>query len=234
LRVLREFQEKRIVVESFVVFLGVLGVLLPFEFAFFTWQKAYVASGGVLNYPETFLDAYIPFVPEFIWPYWLYFVLLASSVWLPKNRHELARQAGGMLLIHFAGFIAYFMYPSAMQRIELGGCDTLSCTATGAMYLLDPGYGVFPSLHVALSVYMVGAFFAFRHPARWFIALFGLSICMSTVLVKQHYLIDIPAGFLLGFFGRTWAWNLIDRIYARASDQLPGLFPAGDREGLSP
>ena len=208
-RLRRELPEQRIKIESFLVLLGVSLVLYAIELFYFAWQKQLIAQGGRVHYPETALDAYIPFVPELIWPYWGYFGLIAFSVWLPKNRHELARQVGGLAFVHMIGFACYFMYPSAMHRaVDL--CDSISCNMVGAIYLLDPGFGVFPSLHVAVSLYMALASFAFAHPARWFVALFALSIVAATVLVKQHYVIDVPAGAIVGLLGWRVSWSFID------------------------
>ncbi len=201
-------------VESFLVFLGVAGILVPIEFSYFALQDYLIAAGVPVNHPETWLDAHIPFIPEFIWPYWAYFGFLGVSVWLPRNRHDLARLAGGLLFVHFLGFASYLLYPTAMQRIDIA-CESLSCGMVGAMYLLDPGYGLFPSLHAACSVYVIMCAFAYRSGIRWFVAVFGMSIVFATVLVKQHYIVDVPAGIVLGIAGGRAAWAIVDRYYER-------------------
>lgn len=208
----REWREQQMLLRAFYVFLGVLVLLLGIEFSFFAWLDWHMANGGVVHTPHTPWDLLIPFVPELVWPYWGYFLLLAFSVWLPKTNQELARQAGGMVAVHFMGYAGYLLYPSRMIRPPIT-CDSLSCDAVGAIYMIDPGYGVFPSLHTALSVYMTLAVWSFRHPSRYFVTLFSISIIMATVLVKQHYLVDLPAGAVLGAVGWWLSWKAIDKLY---------------------
>lgn len=66
------------------------------------------------------------------------------------------------------------------------------------MFLLDPGYGVFPSLHVAVSVFLAMFAVDVRSPLSWPFALFSLAVIFSIVFVRQHDVIDLPAGMLLG------------------------------------
>lgn len=198
--------------ESFVVCLAVAGVLLPLEFGYFTLQQRLIAAGYPVYHPETWLDAHIPFVPGFIWPYWGYFAFLGlGGIWLAKTRLQLAKLAAGLVGIHLVGFASYLVYPTAMKRIAIE-CTSLSCDAVGAMYLLDPGYGLFPSLHTALSVYLIVCAFRFESRMRWFIAAFGVSIILATVLVKQHYFVDVPAGIVLGYFGGGPFWRAAERL----------------------
>ena len=209
----REWREQQMLVTSFLVFLCACAFLLAAEFSYFAWQNWYIRNGGVVHYPQSPYDLMIPFVPEFAWPYWGYFLLLAFSIWLPKTHAEMARHSGGAVIVHLLGYTSYLVYPSAISRMPMPlPCDGLSCNAVGALYQLDPGYGVFPSLHVALSVYMTLAVWAFRHPSRWFVTLLAIAITASTVLVKQHYLVDLPAGAVLGGVGWWASWKAIDKI----------------------
>lgn len=213
-------------VESFFVFLGVAGLLTATEFTYFAWMNRLIAAGAPVNHPATWLDAHIPFVPEFAWPYWAYFGFLGTAVWLSKTRRDLARLAGGLVGVHLLGFASYLLYPSAMQRIEIP-CSSLSCDMVGAMYMLDPGYGVFPSLHAACSVYIMLAVYRYGSRYSWALYAFGASIVAATVLVKQHYIIDVPAGIALGYLGGLLSWAVVDRIIERSP--VRGLFEGPER-----
>lgn len=199
-RLRREREIARMQIETFVVFLGVLALLLPLEFLMFAVQDFRKALGHTFFSPETPWDKHIPFWPDWVWPYWLYFLLLGLCVWIPRNRRELASLVGGYMFNHLVGFGIFFTFPSAIERIEIT-CDSLSCNMVGALYLLDPGYGVFPSLHVAMSVYLTRVCFTVGHRLRWLVGVLGGAIILSTIFVKQHYLVDVPAGALLGYLG---------------------------------
>lgn len=189
----------RIRIETFGLFLVMAGLLTSLEFAVFHVQTQWAQAGMTFWRPETAFDGHIPLVPAWIWPYWLYFAFLGTPIWLVKDRIELGALAGGITLVHFAGFAFFLTWPSEMPREALT-CNPfeLTCGLVGAMYLLDPGYGVFPSLHVAASVFLAMFAFDVRSPLRWPVTLFTLAVIVSTVFVRQHYVIDLPAGILLG------------------------------------
>jgi membrane-associated phospholipid phosphatase len=82
---------------------------------------------------------------------------------------------------------------------------------------MDTRYNAFPSLHVA-NPWMV-ALLCFRErgfsPRSLLLAFVAVLISIATLLVKQHYLLDVLAGMLLAVFtflvfrrlrisGKTW------------------------------
>lgn len=224
----------RIRLETFALFLVMAGVLTSFEFAVFHIQSSWAEAGRSFWQPETVFDAHIPLSPIWIWPYWLYFAFLGVTVWLVRDRRELLELAVGITTVHMLGFAFFLLFPSEMPRQALP-CDPggLTCGLVGAMYLLDPGYGVFPSLHVAASAFL--AMFAFRNrsPLRWPVAVSVVLIVLSTVFVKQHYVIDLPAGIALGLIGGRIgiAWG--SRLAEARSTGVFGLGAGGDNDGIA-
>lgn len=65
------------------------------------------------------------------------------------------------------------------------------------MQHFDASSNRFPSLHV--SVATLAACLAFGE-VGWAVVLFPVLIAVSCVFTKQHYLIDLPIGALLGLF----------------------------------
>ena len=65
------------------------------------------------------------------------------------------------------------------------------------MQHFDASSNCFPSLHV--SVATLAACLAFGE-VGWAVVLFPVLIAVSCVFTKQHYLIDLPIGALLGLF----------------------------------
>lgn len=207
----------RIRIETFGLFLLMAGVLTSLEFTVFHIQTGWAEAGREFWRPEISLDAHIPLVPAWIWPYWLYFAFLGTPIWLVRDRLELAELAGGVVFVHLVGFAFFLVWPSEMPRAPLTcSYEELTCGLVGAMYLLDPGYGVFPSLHVAASVFI--AAFAFRVHSRlaWPIFGFAVAVVASTLFVRQHYIIDLPAGMLLaavaGRVGMTLGRTVAGRV----------------------
>ena len=219
-RLKKEFRENTILVETFGVFIVIAFVLLAGEFTVFAVQQRMGIDQIPFHYPKTFLDNLVPFVPQFAWPYWSYYAFLGVSIWLPRNRSDLARLATGHLLIHLSGFVIFLLYPTAIIHPALH-CHSLSCDMVGTLYMLDPGYGVFPSLHVAATTYVILTCFQFQFRWRWLVAIYGVSIMLATVFIKQHYVIDVPAGILFGLGLGRGSWYIADwlsakRVLARA------------------
>jgi len=71
------------------------------------------------------------------------------------------------------------------------------------IYYLDLGYNSFPSLHVALSLTCSLICFNYNPKYKWLFIWAGL-IILSTVLVKQHYILDVVGGLVLGVLGFLW------------------------------
>jgi membrane-associated phospholipid phosphatase len=214
-RLQREYRERPILVEGFVVFLAMAALVIAGELTVFALQARMAVNGVPFNSPVTWLDAYIPFSPVWAWPYWAYYGVLAAAIWLPRNRFELLRLAVGFTFVNFLAYAFFLGYPTVMERPSLEGCESISCGLVGGIYLLDPGYAIFPSLHVANSIYVAIWFFLFKHPARWPVMLVALAITASAVLIKQHYIIDLPAGVLLAFTGILVAWPTVDWLANR-------------------
>jgi len=147
-------------------------------------------------------DDLIPFTPVFILFYYAYYPVVFSVAALGYRRREVLYQAVvGYMTITAIAWTCFIAFPVQMIQADLGSCSTLFCKWVGGIYSVDPGYNVLPSLHVAHST-MVWLFF--RRYAPRLAPLFAfllVGITMATVLIKQHYLLDLPAGFLVGYVG---------------------------------
>ena len=217
--------QERVRKESFAIGFAAAAILMIGELGVFAIQDWLKSRGVPFAQPRIWLDEFIPFVPEFIFPYWAYFIIIYMCTWLPKTRKEIAQVCGGLLAINAVAWTIFIIYPTQMIRPELNCGEDIACGFTGAMYMLDPGYAVMPSLHVANSVYAAVLFWIFRNPLRWFVVPFGVSIVAATLLVRQHYILDIPAGFVLvtivGYGAWVWVGNAWDARFADANGTQP-------------
>lgn len=141
-------------------------------------------------------EARIPLVPEFEYLYVLTYVLpLALVVWLPDVRRF--RRAGlAFALMLAVAYATYLLFPVYLERPPL--VVDSPATFLLALEYHDPSYNHFPSLHVAIS-WLV--YFACREAVRrrdvFLVLVIGSSI--STVFVKQHYVVDVLAGSALAW-----------------------------------
>lgn len=158
---------------------------------------------------ELFSLCYILFFP------YLTFSLIAYFV------GDLARLRAftvGLFSLYGIGFLGYALVPAGGPYLALahefvaplvgGPITTWNAALVSAG---SSGVDVFPSLHVAVSSFLLG--FDFRHKRRrfWAYLLPCLGLWLSTLYLRYHYLIDVLAGFALA----TLALWLAERQFNR-------------------
>jgi membrane-associated phospholipid phosphatase len=144
----------------------------------------------------------VPFVPEFEFLYVLgYFAPLVAVFRLPDARAfaRLLAAVGVTLAVAYATYLAFPVY---LERPPLA----VHSLATFLLWLEyhDPSYNHFPSLHVATAWLF---YFACRPALRWprLVVALLVGIAISTLLVKQHYLVDVVCGVALAW--AAWGWS---------------------------
>lgn len=147
------------------------------------------------------LDRRVPLRLEWIWVYLAYYPLCFAPLLFPGLLADdglYLRAATGFCIQFLAAWAIFYLYPTRMERAPITG-DSPSARAVRGLYAVDRGYNIFPSLHVANTVYVACLATHFL-PAPLSLLFFAAAalVSASTVLIKQHYLADIPAGILLG------------------------------------
>ena len=140
------------------------------------------------------LDDKVPLVPIFILPYLSLFPYIALSYLLLQSPH-LTSFATTILVCNILANIFWYFWPNGVPRLAVKN-DSWSHRVINRLYKTDNDTNGFPSGHVFLSVicsYYLSLQYAALTPL--FMVLGG-SIVISTVLVKQHYLVDILGGLI--------------------------------------
>lgn len=150
-------------------------------------------------------DHMLPFWPE--WGYVYHFV--AFSVLLPvfivKDR-ELFRRIGlAAFAVELTTFILFFVFPVRMDRPALGAASSFADWGMHLLYSMDSAYGSFPSLHVSLATLAALSCLSVDVWLGLLAAVIASAIALSTLFVKQHFVLDVVAGTALG----ALAWALI-------------------------
>jgi len=175
---------------------GHFGKILLFSYAL--WIAAFELVGRwAQTLPThdltTAWDRAIPLVPAFIWPYEACYALPLVALLLFRDWH---RFNVGLLAIAIASLLAftvYFVLPVAFPRPVLGTSLSERVLAAELAGDFSPGANKLPSLHVAISWILLFAVWG-EARRRWVdlaLAALVVAITVSTVLVKQHLLIDV-------------------------------------------
>jgi membrane-associated phospholipid phosphatase len=186
----------------------------------YLWIDSYnerMAAGSRTLSLATSLDALIPFVPELVFVYVLYYLWVFLPLPILTRREDFYRALGAFALVQIVGGLVFVALPSHIVRPSLAP-DGAAFLLLQWMYRLDGSWNVFPSLHVAHAVLVALLFRVHRHRLFAPVALGSVLITASTVLVKQHYLMDIPAGALLAWIGfRALRLDRVPRRRCRGS-----------------
>lgn len=155
-----------------------------------------LAGEGPFHTLDLPIDHAIPFIPTFVFAYVLVYVTPAFAGIFLCDRAELYRTFLAFTLNAILCFPFFLIYPVAYPRL-LQVPDSIAGHLLHFVHYLDRPVNCFPSHHVSTAF---TTFFVIRRMnARWG-ALFGGVACLiaiSTLFVKQHYIVDVPAGILV-------------------------------------
>ena len=170
-------------------------------------------------------DGMIPFVKEFVVAYYFWFAYMAIGfIYLGLvSKADFYRMEIFLALGMSVSFAIFMLYPNAQfPRPSVPGKDVFS-NLVNFIYAHDGTNNVFPSIHVCNSI---GVHLALINCSKLkdkkFIKslsfVVSVSICASTVFIKQHSIIDVAGGMILAFLVYMFIYK------------LPKLFP--DQEEL--
>lgn len=180
------------------------------------------------------LDARLPCVPAFVWPYLLGLALPLVPAWLMPARLLARTFAAYGLLIAGATFV-FVVAPTEGHTLR-AQCAAAPGWVLETVQRSDPAANLFPSLHVGFA--MLATLCAAHAGSRWtpFLAAATLIEAVSACLVKQHYAADVLAGPLLALaayaaaFARSGAGGAIQPWSSRKMTSRQAMSSSGGSE----
>ncbi len=185
---------------------------------------------SVLNIEPRFdmtlpIDLKIPAVPVFSYiyvisyAYWVCnYILICRESKLTCKRFATAEMMGKAVC-----FLAFVLVPCTFDR---PAADTLSGPGAWLLkivYAMDEPTRLIPSIHCYASWMCVRPLFSkrFSHIPVWykgFSLVLTLLICLSTLFTRQHVIVDVFAGILLGEI----VWILAVRLFKDEKKEVAG------------
>lgn len=169
---------------------------------FYLLERAYQPDEYHAMY--TPLDDMIPFCEWFVIPYVFWFLfLIGIHLWTARyNAPAFRRLMAFVVVSHTCSLLIFFLFPSCQQlRPSVLPRQNLLTHVVEFFYRIDTSTNVCPSLHVVGSM---AVWYAARDTElfsrrlwRVFFNVTTLLICLSTVFLKQHSVLDVAAGLVL-------------------------------------
>lgn len=204
---------------------GMVAVLVLANIAAYSGTR--LLNSGLRHYSAACpLDYRIPFVPFFI-----VFYLLAYAQWAVgfvmigrSGRGTCLRLYAGELIAKVIALICFLVFPTVMrlrpdvESLQSGG---LWSRLTALVYSLDAPDNLFPSIHCLESWFCFRGALRIKRVPAWYapaMLVTTLLVFASTVLVKQHVLLDVAGGVAAVEAGLA----ISDRVPFRRSSEEAG------------
>jgi membrane-associated phospholipid phosphatase len=158
-----------------------------------------LTRGRIAYAPELALDRAVALRPAWMLVYGSLYVFVVVLPLVVVRERELGHRAmRAYLMVMTVSYLGFLVFPTVGPRPGEVPADGFSAWSLRAIYSIDPPHGCFPSLHVAYS--FVSALTCYRVHRRVGLAaaLWAALIGVSTLYTKQHYVVDVIAGALLG------------------------------------
>lgn len=183
------------------MFLCYAFIYLPW---FFTLEKVIQADHPRLTIIHCALDDKIPFIEYFIIPYDLWFLYVAVTcvfMFFIADNYEYLKFALSLVIGMTICLFICTVFPNGLQLRPDNIPDNFCGNLVAHLYTMDTNTNVFPSIHVYNSLVVNFALLRSKTMTHKFIeflsCLLCFLICLSTVFLKQHSVIDAVAGTLL-------------------------------------
>ena len=193
-----------------------------FTVIYFVWFMALEKFREPVLIVHSQLDDMIPFCQYFVIPYLLWFLYIFGTFlfFLFTSKEDVANVSRYMFTGMIACLVIYTILPTGLNLRPAVTGDDICSMLTTLVYSNDTSTNVCPSIHVFNSLavtIVINRSRVIRHKrivkiATWTLAIL---ICMSTVMLKQHSVIDV-------FWGSAMALILLPLA------STPARVPAGE------
>ena len=160
---------------------------------------------------STEIDKLIPFVPQFVWVYHTIVpILLFTAIVLIQRKDVFLSMITALIVAGLTMSVFYVVFPSFYPREPIGDYS-LSAALVEMTRMVDGPSNTFPSGHVTFSWILV-FFVSLSEQARkfrWAYLLWAVLITTSTLVLKQHFIVDAISGILLASVCYYFAKNTV-------------------------
>jgi len=149
--------------------------------------------------PALWIDRVTPLVAEGIHLYVLVFFIGGLATVTIMDLGMVKRVVMACALMQLFAFACFLIFPVHMvSRPQSVTISSLSTWGLGLCYWIDAPSNCFPSLHVALPTLATLSIGRISRTRGTVSGLLTLGVAVSTMLIKQHFFVDVVAGAFLG------------------------------------
>ena len=206
----REFKFSKINTPEYSQLKLLLGWVFYFVFYFLTENLIPPESCHPMHCT---LDDMIPFCEYFFIPYtfWYLLIIISLGYFLLYDVDSFKKLQTYIIITQIVAMAVYIIYPSRQDlRPEVFARDNIFTHIAALIYSFDTSTGVCPSLHVAYSLGIASVWLKKKDSSllwKCFIVFAVITICISTMFVKQHSAVDVFAAIPLGLLAEILVYK---------------------------
>jgi membrane-associated phospholipid phosphatase len=144
--------------------------------------------------------------------FFFYYLVAGPTYYCIRDLPRFRQCFAGLFVVYALGFIGYTFFPAGGPHRFLEFEQPLkgiwiTRLAKPVLDYASNGVDAFPSIHVAVSLYLL-VFDRWNYRRRfWWLLLPCVALWVSTVYLRYHYCVDVIAGFVIGAIG-LWVADL--------------------------
>lgn len=191
---------------KYLLFWPIFGLMFLFVERFYG-----VGSYYVMHHP---IDDLIPFCEWFAFPYFFWFIYLVGMhlYTLLYDTETFTKMMRYIIFTYSIAIIIYLIFPTCqnLRPVAFERDNLLTGFLTG-FYQFDTNTNVCPSIHVMGSLaVMEAALYTKSIKSKWckvgFVVV-AILICLSTIFLKQHSVLDIVAALPFCIIAHIWFYG---------------------------
>ena len=209
---------------------GVFPVIFSFVFNCLVYSGSRMIAGGWYHHNiETGVDRRFPFVPEFLVIYFGCYVFWAVNYILiaRQDRRSVYQFFTGDFISRCVCLVSFLAFPTTNTRPLITGSGLWNQAALW-LYSIDAADNLFPSIHCLVSWFCYLGIRGRKEIPRWYQSVsmvIAILVFASTLLTKQHVIVDVAGGILLAefcfFIGRkTDLYRIYERFGSRIEQKI--------------
>ena len=178
-------------------------------------QKIWVGPLGILafmvfymipNHVHLFTPSYLPMfgfektIPFMGWTVWVYisdYIYIAAAFVLFSDKDNMNKIYYSQLLLLFVSMIIFFVLPTTYPRPTAVEYSGFTGMILNLLHSSDTPGNACPSIHVAMTFLAGYGFLKEKKHLFGLFMIWAVLISLSTITVKQHYVLDVLGGFLM-------------------------------------
>ena len=149
--------------------------------------------------------------------FFFYYIIGGLLYYFVKDLNLFRAALVGFGTVYALGYVGYMLMPAIGPLEEMGARSGGWLTETGGAFITQRtnGVDVFPSIHMAASLFLLMFDFQYRRAHFWWVLAPTVGLWISTVYLRYHYGVDLLVGIGLAL-GCVWLtrWYVRSRLCA--------------------